>query len=163
MPGSWAIDGTTGYEFLAAVNGLFVDRDAEESFTEAYARFTGMRAPFDDVAYEKKRVITSSSMAGEINMLAHRLNGISETNRRTRDFTLNELRRALVEFVSSFPVYRTYVTPQGEVDERDRRYVEATLSRARRRSTTTDPSIYDFLRDVLLLRFPGGLSDAERA
>ena len=163
MPESWAIDGTTGYEFLASVSGLFVARAAEESITEGYARFTGLREDYRDVAYRNKRLITSSSMASEINMLAHRLNRISETNRRTRDFTLNELRRALVEFVSNFPVYRTYVTPQGEVDQRDRQYVEATLQRARRRSPVTDPSIYDFLRDVLLLRYPDALSAAERA
>jgi (1->4)-alpha-D-glucan 1-alpha-D-glucosylmutase len=163
MPESWAIDGTTGYEFLATVNGVFVDAAAEEAFTEGYARFIGFRRPFAEIAYEKKRVVTSSSMASEINVLAHSLNHISETNRRTRDFTLNELRRALVEFVAHFPVYRTYVNPKGEVDERDRRYVESTLARARRRSPTTDPSIYDFLRDVLLLRFPESLSDAEKA
>jgi (1->4)-alpha-D-glucan 1-alpha-D-glucosylmutase len=163
MPEAWAIDGTTGYEFLAAASGLFVDGSAEESFTEGYARFTGLRRNFRDIAYEAKRVITSSSMAGEINMLARRLNRISEINRRTRDFTLNELRRALVQFVANFPIYRTYVTPQGEVDERDRRYVEATLLRARRRSPVTEPSIYGFLRDVILLRYPGGLSDAEKA
>jgi (1->4)-alpha-D-glucan 1-alpha-D-glucosylmutase len=162
MPESWAIDGTTGYEFLAATSGLFVDGTAEESFTEGYARFTGEARLFRDIGYEKKRLITSSSMASEINMLAQRLNHISETNRRTRDFTLNELRRALVEFVSNFPVYRTYVTPQREVDERDRRYVEGTLARARRRSPVTDPSIYEFLRDVLLLRFPEGLPEPEQ-
>ncbi len=163
MPESWAIDGTTGYEFLAAASGLFVDSSAEESFTEGYGRFTGLRQGFRDIAYQAKRVITSSSMASEINMLARRLNRISETNRRTRDFTLNELRRALVEFVSNFPVYRTYVTPQGDVDERDRRYAEATLLRARRRSPVTEPSIYDFLRDVILLRYPEGLSEVEKA
>ncbi|HYG69838.1 MAG TPA: alpha-amylase family glycosyl hydrolase, partial [Anaeromyxobacteraceae bacterium] len=27
MPDGWAVDGTTGYEFLAAVNGLFVERE----------------------------------------------------------------------------------------------------------------------------------------
>ena len=162
MPEAWDIDGTTGYEFLAAVSGLFVDASAEESLTEGYARFTGLRQDFRDIAYQNKRIITSSSMASEINMLANRLNRISETNRRTRDFTLNELRRALVEFVSHFPVYRTYVTPAGEVDERDRRYVEATLLRARRRSPVTDPSIFDFLRDVLLLRYPDGLAEAEQ-
>ena len=162
IPESWAIDGTTGYEFLAAASGLFVDRRAEQSITEGYRRFTGLREDFRDVVYRTKRVITSSSMASEINMLAHRLNRISEMNRRTRDFTLNELRRAIVEFVASFPVYRTYVTPQGEVDERDRRYVETTLARARRRSPVTDPSIFDFLRDVLLQRYPEALSDAER-
>ena len=162
MPRAWDVDGTTGYEFLAALSGVYVDAAAEESFTEGYARFTGQRRHFRDVAYDQKRVITSSSMASEINMLAHRLNHISETNRRTRDFTLNELRRALVEFVSNFPVYRTYVTPEGEVAERDRRYVEATMLRARRRNPVADPSIFDFLRDVLLLRYPGGLSDAEK-
>jgi (1->4)-alpha-D-glucan 1-alpha-D-glucosylmutase len=163
IPESWAIDGTTGYEFLAAVSGLFVDRRAEENITDGYKRFTGLREDFRDVVQRAKRLITSSSMASEINMLAHRLNRISETNRRTRDFTLNELRRAIVEFIANFPVYRTYVTPQGEIDERDRRYVETTLARARRRSLVTDPSIFDFLRDVLLLRYPESLSAAERA
>ncbi len=162
MPESWAIDGTTGYEFLAAASGLFVDGEAEEELTGFYGRFTGLQQSFDDLAYEKKRLITGSSMASEINMLAHRLNGLSETNRRTRDFTLNALRRAIVEFVSSFPVYRTYVTPAGEIDDRDRRYVERTLARARRRSLAADPSIFDFLRDVLLLRYPESLSPAER-
>ncbi len=121
IPEGWAIDGTTGYEFLAATSGLFVDGQAEESFTEGYARFLGKRLDYRELSHRMKRVITSSSMASEINMLAHRLNRVSEMNRRTRDFTLNDLRRALVELVATFPVYRTYVTPGGEVDERDRR------------------------------------------
>ena len=68
--------------------------------------------------YKKKRVM-AVTMSSEINMLARELNRISEMNRRTRDFTLDSLRRALVEFVAYFPVYRTYVTPTAEVDERD--------------------------------------------
>ena len=120
MPEGWDVDGTTGYEFLAAVNGLFVDPDAERTFDGIWARFSGRREDFRDVVAEKKRLVMSSSMASEVNMLAHRLNRISEMNRRTRDFTLNELTRALVEFVALFPVYRTYVTRRGEVDERDR-------------------------------------------
>jgi len=101
-------------------------------------------------------------MASEINMLAHRLNRMSESNRRTRDFTLNDLTRALVEYVAAFPVYRTYVTPGGQVSERDLAYVEAAIARARRRSPVTDPSIYDFLRDAVLLRVPEELTEAER-
>jgi (1->4)-alpha-D-glucan 1-alpha-D-glucosylmutase len=163
IPEGWAVDGTTGYEFLVTMNGLFVDRAAESEFTDLYARFTGLRQDFADIAVEKKRLITSSSMASEINVLAHRLNRISETNRRTRDFTLNALRRALVEFVALFPVYRTYVAPDGEMDVRDREYVERTIARARRRSPLTDPSIFDFLRDVLLLRYPETLSEHEQA
>jgi (1->4)-alpha-D-glucan 1-alpha-D-glucosylmutase len=163
MPDGWDVDGTTGYEFLAAVNGLFVDAEAERSFDAIRARLGGQRARWGDVVAEKKRLVMSSSMASEVNMLAHRLNRISEMNRRTRDFTLNELARALVEFVALFPVYRTYVTRRAEVDDRDRSLVEGTIARARRRSLVVDPSIFDFLRDVVLQRYPEWLTDAERS
>jgi (1->4)-alpha-D-glucan 1-alpha-D-glucosylmutase len=162
MPDGWDVDGTTGYEFLAAVNGLFVEPEAERAFDGMWTRLSGRREQFADVVVDKKRLVMSSSMAGEVNTLAHRLNRISEMNRRTRDFTLNELTRALVEFVALFPVYRTYVTRRGEVDDRDRALVERTVARARRRSPVVDPSIYDFLRDVVLQRYPEGLTEDER-
>jgi (1->4)-alpha-D-glucan 1-alpha-D-glucosylmutase len=162
MPEEWDVDGTTGYELLAAVNGLFVEPEAERAFDGLWTRFSGRREQFADVVADKKRLVMSSSMAGEVNTLAHRLNRISEMNRRTRDFTLNELTRALVEFVALFPVYRTYVTRRGEVDDRDRALVERTIARARRRSPVVDPSIYDFLRDVVLQRYPEELTDDER-
>ena len=163
LPEGWDVDGATGYEFLAPVNGLFVDQAVERTFDGIWARACdGEREDFREVVAEKKRIVMSSSMASEVNMLAHRLNRISETNRRTRDFTLNELTRALVEFVSLFPVYRTYVSRPGDVDERDRSVVEQTIARARRRSPMVDPSIYGFLRDVLLQRHPEGLTDAEK-
>jgi (1->4)-alpha-D-glucan 1-alpha-D-glucosylmutase len=162
MPGGWDVDGTTGYEVLAAVNGLFVDPEAQRAFDGLWLRVAGRTEEYGEIVAAKKRLVMSSSMAGEVNLLAHRLNRVSETNRRTRDFTLNELTRALVEFVALFPVYRTYVTRRGEVDERDRRLVEATIARARRRSPVVDPSIYDFLRDVILQRYPEGLTEREK-
>jgi (1->4)-alpha-D-glucan 1-alpha-D-glucosylmutase len=163
LPEGWDVDGTTGYEFLALVNGLFVDPAAEPTFDGIWARVSGgVRESFREVVAAKKRLVMSSSMASEVNMLAHRLNRISEMNRRTRDFTLNELTRALVEFVSLFPVYRTYVSRRGEVDERDRSLVEHTFVRARRRSPLVDPSIYEFLRDVVLQRHPDGLGEHEK-
>ncbi|HEY6002215.1 MAG TPA: malto-oligosyltrehalose synthase, partial [Anaeromyxobacter sp.] len=162
LPEGWDVDGTTGYELLAAVNGLFVDPEAERAFDGMWARISGRREDFRDVMAEKKRLVMSSSMASEVNMLGHRLNRISETNRRTRDFTLNELTRALVEVVAQFPAYRTYVSPRGEVDDRDRDRVEQAIARARRRSPVVDPSIYDFIRDVILQRYPEELSAAER-
>jgi (1->4)-alpha-D-glucan 1-alpha-D-glucosylmutase len=162
MPDGWDVDGTTGYEFLAALSGLFVDPAAERAFDTLYARIAGAREDFREVIVGKKRLVMESSMASEINMLAHRLARISEMDRRTRDFTQRELTRTLVEYVSLFPVYRTYVTPTAEIDERDRAYVEGTIARARRRSPVVDPSIYDFLRDVILQRYPDGLSDENR-
>ncbi len=162
LPEDWDVDGTTGYELLAALNGLFVDAGAERAFEALWQRVAGGREEWHEIVAEKKRLVMSAAMASEVNMLAHRLAGIAETDRRTRDFTQNELTRALVEYVALFPVYRTYVTRRGEVDDRTRAVVEATMARARRRSPLVDPSIYDFLRDVILQRYPDGLSELDR-
>jgi (1->4)-alpha-D-glucan 1-alpha-D-glucosylmutase len=162
LPEDWDVDGTTGYELLATLDGLFVDPSAERAFEALFQRVAGGREDWREVVAEKKRVVMSAAMASEVNMLAHRLAGIAETDRRTRDFTQNELTRALVEYVALFPVYRTYVSRRGEVDDRTRAVVEATMARARRRSPLVDPSIYDFLRDVILQRYPEGLSELDR-
>ena len=165
LPHGWAVAGTTGYDFLVASTGLFVEPAAETPLGETYASFVGHSHDFAGLTYQKKKQIMSSSMASEINMLAARLNRISETNRRTRDFTLNELTRALVEFIACFPIYRTYIRgpDAASVDARDRQYIEQTIARAKRRAPTTNASVYDFLREVMLLRYPDTLSAAERA
>ncbi|WP_140797538.1 malto-oligosyltrehalose synthase [Myxococcus xanthus] len=164
MPESWAVHGTTGYRYANAVSGLFVQPDAEKALTETYERFVGGQADFAELVYQKKLLIMRVSMASEINVLAHALNRISEMNRRTRDFTLNSLRRALVEFIALFPVYRTYVDGwRPELDGRDVQYIEWTIQRAKARNATTNASIFDFLRDVLLRRYPEHTDARERA
>ena len=153
MPRSWQVDGTTGYEWLNAVNGLFVDGRNASAFSELYARFSGIHQSWTAMVYEKKRALMRSSMASEINMLSHRLNRLSESNRRTRDFTLNALTGAVVEYVARLPIYRTYVegNDPASVDERDRAYIESTIRGAKRASRELNRSIYDWLRAVLLL------------
>ena len=156
MPASWQVDGTTGYEWLNTVNGLFVDARQAGAFAEIYARFTGIRQKWSELINEKKRVLMRSSMASEINMLSHRLNRLSEGNRRTRDFTLNALTGALVDYVARLPIYRTYVEgyDAASVDERDRQYIESTIRAAKRSSRELNRTIYDFLRSILLLENP---------
>ncbi len=161
LPEDWAIDGTTGYEFLNALNGLFVERENQRAIDDIFVRFSGLRLRLDELVYQKKKLIMSTSMASEVNMLAYQLNRVSEMNRRSRDFTLNSLRSALVEYVACFPVYRTYVTAEG-VDERDRRYIEQAIARAKRRSPVLNVSIFDFLRNVILVRHGAQLGDEER-
>jgi (1->4)-alpha-D-glucan 1-alpha-D-glucosylmutase len=164
IPDAWAVHGTTGYRFANAVSGIFVQPAAEASLTETYERFVGAGTDFEELVYQKKLLIMRVSMASEINVLAHELNRISEMSRRTRDFTLNSLRRALVEFIALFPVYRTYVDGwRPELDARDVQYVEWTIQRAKERNATTNASIFDFLRDVLLRRYPEQSSEKERA
>jgi (1->4)-alpha-D-glucan 1-alpha-D-glucosylmutase len=65
------------------------------------------------------------------------------------------LTSALREIIACFPLYRTYITGDAaEVTLQDRACVEVALAFARRRNPTTNASIFDFVRDVLLLRYP---------
>ena len=109
LPEHWLVAGTTGYDFLNSVNGLFVDRPGLEELTRLYGRFIDQRLDFREVAHQSKLLILRAAMSSELQLLAHRLNRISERHRRTRDFTLNTLRVALREILACFPVYRTYI------------------------------------------------------
>lgn len=150
----WPVDGTTGYEFANAVNGLFVAQNSARKMDRAQRFLTGNPLDFDDLVYQCKKLILKVSLASELNVLANLLIRIALSDRHTCDFTLNSLRSALSEIIASFPVYRTYVNGS-EVSEEDRRYVEQAVSAGRRRSSAPDLSVFNFIRDVLLIAVEG--------
>jgi (1->4)-alpha-D-glucan 1-alpha-D-glucosylmutase len=162
LPNDWAVHGTVGYEFARVTTGLFVDPTHQRAFDVLYARIAGegRRRPFSAAAYEAKGLMLRTALASETNVLARALNRISEQNRRTRDFTLSALRNALREVITAFPVYRTYITCDGrEISDRDRRAIVRAVALAKRRNPASDPSVFDFLADVLLLHVRGNERD----
>ena len=164
LPEWWAVAGTTGYDYLGSVNGLFVDRGTSRQMTATYSRFAGRVEPMADLSYAAKRLIMLVSMASEIGQLGLHLDRISERNRRSRDFTLASLVRAIREVIAAFPVYRTYVGDLGdEPSQRDRGYIDRAVAEAKRRNPTVNVSIFDFLRDALLLRHPERSDEQEQA
>ena len=163
LPAGWGIHGTTGYEFLSLAGGLFVDAAGARPMIAAYAGFTGQRAPFADIVYEAKQLIVETAMASELGVLGHALSRLAQRHRTSRDFTRQSLTHALREIIACFPLYRTYVVrDQQEVDLQDRACVEVAVAFARRRNTTTNASIFDFVRDILLLREPEAADDDYR-
>ncbi len=161
VPESWQVFGTTGYDFAIQVNGLFVDTGHAKIFEKLYTRFLQHPIDFQDVAYENKKLVMHVAMSSEINTLGRYLNRISEQNRHTRDFTLYSLIKSIVEVIANFPVYRTY-TNCFEVSERDRQYIESAVGRAKRQNPAISTSIFDFIRDVLLLRIPDTLDEEQK-
>jgi (1->4)-alpha-D-glucan 1-alpha-D-glucosylmutase len=100
----WPVEGTTGYEFLIDVLGLFVDPAAEGPLTELHREVSGEDRSFAEVAADAKLEQVLTDLAPEVERL-----------RRLLDDP--ELERA----VASFHVYRTYVEPEtGRVEPQDR-------------------------------------------
>ena len=128
-----------------------------------YLRFTRQGREFSDIVYDCKRLVLRALMSGEQNVLARKLDVISEQHRWSRDFTLNSLGRVLAEVIACFPVYRSYVSAEGSVSSEDRRRVMAAVNAAKRRNAVLSESTFNFLTSVLLLKHPDGLDDAARA
>jgi (1->4)-alpha-D-glucan 1-alpha-D-glucosylmutase len=163
LPSDWAVYGTTGYEYTNAVNGLFVDSANQKAFDEIYAGFIGEKVKFADLVYESKMQIMRVSLSSEVNMLTSTLAQVSQRDRHSRDFTINSIRNAIREVIACFPVYRTYVSPRHvEPDKRDHALVETAVARAKKRNPAIDPTIFDFLRDILLLKNHEELSEEEQ-
>ena len=161
LPEHWPIYGSTGYDCLVELNGLFIDQENERAVTDLYVRFTKNHQAFTDLVYESKQLIMRVSLSSEINVLAYQLNRLSERDRHARDFTFNSLTHAIREVIACFPVYRTYIDGGG-VTERDQTIIETAVWQAKRKNPATDITVFNYLRDVLLLRSPDAASETER-
>jgi len=149
LPKDWPVHGTTGYDFANLVNGLFVDTEARGRMDRIYRAFIGQHAEFDWLAYDCRKLVMERALASELNVLANSLSRIALSDRHTCDFTINNLRDALMEIVASFPVYRTYVTDKA-VSAEDREYITYAVKLARQRSSVADGSVFDFIQRILL-------------
>jgi (1->4)-alpha-D-glucan 1-alpha-D-glucosylmutase len=164
LPARWAIHGTTGYELLNLVGGLFVDAANARAMATTYVAFTGERTSYADLVYESKKLILEVSMSSELSVLGHALSRLAEQSRYSRDFPRKSLTDALGEVIACFPLYRTYIEPDTqEVALQDRACIEVAVAFAKRHNPATSVSLFDFVRDVLLLRAPDTADDAYRS
>ncbi|RPH38236.1 malto-oligosyltrehalose synthase [bacterium] len=160
LPSDWPIEGTTGYDFMNYVNELFCDRENEGAMTSIYHKFTGSDTPYHELVLQKKRLIIGKHMAGDVDNLAHLIKRISSKDRHGGDYTLYGLRRALVEILAHYPVYRTYVRP-GKYSDEDCDYMKEAVEHARRRNPDLHSEL-QFIEDFLLLRFRDYIPDEEK-
>ena len=163
LPQNWPVHGTTGYGFANQVAGVLVDHNAEGAIAKIFKRFIGHSLHFGHLVYAKKRLVMRISLANEVNVLGTMVDRLSEQNRWFRDYTLEALARAVRETIACFPVYRTYLEPGKPVSEEDRAVIERAVAAAKRRNPAIEESVFNFLRDLLLFRFPENLDEEQRA
>src|SRR5438477_4352680 len=163
LPQNWPVHGTTGYDFANQVARVLVDQNAEGAITKIFKRFIGHSLHFGHLVYAKKRLVMRISLANEVNVLGNMVDRLSEQNRWFRDYTLEALARAVRETIACFPVYRTYLEPGKPVSQEDRSVIERAVAAAKRRNPAIEESVFNFLRDLLLFRFPENLDEEQRA
>ncbi len=160
LPGFWAVQGATGYEFMDFVTNLFVDQRNETEFDELYRSFTGRWRTVEDLAASNKRRITERHMGGDVENMAWLVNSVSSKDRHAFDITLAALKRAITELMIRFPVYRTYISNEA-FRPADLVYIRAAI----RDAVRAQPELaaeFDFLDRFLLLEFDDRIAEADR-
>lgn len=125
----WAVDGTTGYDFLATVNRMWMDPEQAEALAGIYAEFTGHPLDLNRLIREAKARITEDTFAAELERLTEIAARRAWSAWPTRDLGRRQLRQAIAAVTVSLPVYRTYRDAAG-VDDDDRRLLEAAVAGA---------------------------------
>lgn len=154
LPEHWPVAGTTGYDFLNVVNGLFVSRENEPALTRIYQEFSGEKRELADIVFESKRQVLHSSFPGDFAKLCGCLHKLACLSPTSQDFTKQDLARALEAVLCSMPIYRTYVTPDSvKLSSQELSFLEEAFSKARVRCKGVDGGVFLFLRSVLTLEF----------
>ena len=161
LPREWPVQGTTGYEYLNAVNRLFVHPEGARAIEQIYFRFLGRRLNYEDVLYQRKKLVMSTLLSAEMRFLGRQLGVLAQSDRYARDSSRMELAQALIETTACFPVYRTYIRSM-EVPDEAKRHIHRAVDAARSRNPRLSSSCFDFVRDVLLLKDEGHLFAEQR-
>ena len=100
----WPIAGTTGYDVLN-LHRRRVRRRASRgrASSASTASATGIEGRYGALLREAKAEILEMSFASELEVLVSDLKRIADADRRTRDYTVYAMRRALVEIIARFP------------------------------------------------------------
>jgi len=155
LPDTWATAGTTGYDVLNDVLGLFIDPDGELPLTALWGSLTGSAAGYEQVVARTKRLVLSEVLSAEVNRLTELGLRVCHSDVALRDTTRRGLREALVEVLASFGVYRAYLPPAGPADDVARAHVDHAVTAATA-SLPRRAAEIDVVRRLVLAEGPPG-------
>ncbi len=101
LPG-WPVAGTTGYDAMREVNGVFIDGGHEAEFTELYQRLTGDPRSIVEHIEIGKRMVVTELLAAEIRRMAALVPEVPDAG------------PAIAETAVAFEVYRSYLPAGAE-------------------------------------------------
>jgi (1->4)-alpha-D-glucan 1-alpha-D-glucosylmutase len=138
----WAVDGTTGYEFMNQLSLLQHDPDGEYVLGDLWQRRTERPAAFIEEAQLARQQILNGSLASDCESVAQALLQVARDDLMTRDLTLGAIRRVLQALIVHFPVYRTYISAMGR-SEQDEVFFQQAMDGARQTLSEADWPVLD--------------------
>ncbi|RFZ85052.1 malto-oligosyltrehalose synthase [Mucilaginibacter terrenus] len=109
LPVNWPIQGSTGYDYLALVNNLFTHKKSEKAFSSFYTELTGDDRSIKNQIYDKKALILSEHMNGELENLTSLCLSLDLADTAKKNtYERSAIKKAIGSLLIHFPVYRFY-------------------------------------------------------
>ncbi len=150
LPTDWACAGTTGYDALHQVAGLFAEPASGAPLSSLLAEMAEQTPDFEEVAEQAKREVVQGTLYAEVARLVDLAADICRDDVRLRDHTQRQLHLCLIELLVAFDRYRAYVTPGEPVSRVSREAVDHACEIARSRLPEHAGATLDLLRDLVL-------------
>ncbi|HEX2705793.1 MAG TPA: malto-oligosyltrehalose synthase, partial [Candidatus Lustribacter sp.] len=166
LPADWPCAGTTGYDALLRLGGVFVDPAGAGPFSALLTELTGDRAGFVEVAHAAKAEVTSGLLYTEVERLTAVLADICAADVLLRDHTRRALQGAVTALLVAIGRYRAYVVVGEEPGPETVAVIDAAVARAAISVPEPDPDALALVRDLVLGRpvgSPHRVGDAARA
>ncbi|ADB29857.1 malto-oligosyltrehalose synthase [Kribbella flavida DSM 17836] len=158
LPRDWPCAGTTGYDALLRVGGLFVDPAGAAPLAAYHSELTGEPADFGPVVEQAKREVVEHGQYAEVHRLVELLARICQDDVRLRDHTRRAFHEVVVELLVNFDRYRAYVVPGEPAPAEAVEVLEHVAELARRNLDEEQQDTLDLVRDLLLGRQAGTAS-----
>ena len=108
LPDDWAVDGTSGYDFMDEVSALLHDGSGEAALRALWGEVSGRPTDFAEEETAARRDVLEHTFTSQLDAAVAALHQIAAARVATRDTTRAAIRRALVALLAHFPVYRSY-------------------------------------------------------
>lgn len=146
LPQSWEVDGSSGYDFMDQVSALQHDPEGEAPLTRLWVRVSGRAEDFHSEERQARREILERSFSAQLEATVTALHRLALASLETRDRPRAAIRRALIELLTHYPVYRSYATPESGCLLQDREFFDQALAGARRSCRAPDRPVLDLLQ-----------------
>jgi (1->4)-alpha-D-glucan 1-alpha-D-glucosylmutase len=147
---TWPVQGTTGYEFLNALEDVFIDPEGFAAIERDYRRWRKLGSTkFRDIARAGKRSVLEGALRADVERLTVVLSKLARAadNRWGR----HDLAAAIIELTAALAVYRTYIDPSRPAADADRDVIERAAREARAGNDGVAAAVA-FITDLLLGR-----------
>jgi (1->4)-alpha-D-glucan 1-alpha-D-glucosylmutase len=154
----WPIDGTTGYEFMNDLEDVFIQPDGAAHIEAAYRRMRRLSpaTSFHSIARAGKIATLRGPLHADVVRLARQLVPIAKA--AGKKWKAADVEAALIEFMASLPVYRTYIDGRTNITQADRELIEATRADAK----TIAPTLAEQI-DLIAVLLLGEASSGDEA